>query len=186
MHPIEFNLVLLNEMMEEFEAFILSKELFWPLQRKSFANTPFPQLSLGALLLTLDELHALQAEMNPLQAQTYDEQTLKFERFSEKYRVAIENKAAREEITRTNLWRAFLEDMQEDPDVVDEYARQVRNRVLMVKLGRIASGDQVSVADQEIDAWIFLESDPVEFLWDKRLMPIFPIDDYPFLYVKPR
>jgi hypothetical protein len=169
MHSIGYNLTLLKEMMAEFRAHILSKELFWPLRKKSYDNVPFPQLSIGALLLTLDELEAQASEMNALDERTYQEQLNIFERFSQKFRVAIENKAARELITRTNLWRGYLQDVEEDPQSLEEYSRQVRNRVLMKKL-----------------SWMLQDALTVEFIWDEMLEPIYPIEEYPFLYLKPR
>jgi hypothetical protein len=189
MHSIEYNLALLKEMMEEFEAHILSKELFWPLRKNSYNNIPFPRLSIGALLLTLDELEALLPEMDPPEEHAYREQLNSYERFSQQFRVAIENKTARELITRTNLWRGFLQDLEEDPESADEYVRQVRNRVLMKKLGVLTSMDQAeSEADtlRGLDEWMLLDALPVEFIWDKRLEPIYPIEEFPFLYLKPR
>jgi hypothetical protein len=156
MHSIGYNLTLLKEMMAEFRAHILSKELFWPLRKKSYDNVPFPQLSIGALLLTLDELEAQASEMNALDERTYQEQLNIFERFSQKFRVAIENKAARELITRTNLWRGYLQDVEEDPQSLEEYSRQVRNRVLMKKLSTLASVDQASIR--------FFTSNPVKYV----------------------
>jgi hypothetical protein len=189
MHSIGYNLTLLKEMMAEFRAHILSKELFWPLRKKSYDNVPFPQLSIGALLLTLDELEAQASEMNALDERTYQEQLNIFERFSQKFRVAIENKAARELITRTNLWRGYLQDVEEDPQSLEEYSRQVRNRVLMKKLSTLASVDQATSENDVVggmDDWMLQDALTVEFIWDEMLEPIYPIEEYPFLYLKPR
>lgn len=189
MHSIEYNLALLKEMMAEFESFAISQELFWPLQKKSFRSLPFPQLSIGALLLTSDELMAQQSEMDAIQDRECQRLMLEFETFVRRWRSAIERKAAGELKSRTNLWQAYLQDLEEYPDEVEEYARQVRNRVLMSKLkARTADfqlDDEFDVL-QELDQRLMLTAMSVEFLWDERLKPVYPIEEYPFLYIQPR
>ena len=190
MHSSEYNLALLNEMLAEFEAFIHSQELFWPLQKKSFGGVYFPQLSLGALLLTLDELDASKQLMNPRQEQEFSIHFAVFERALGKWRVAIEQKASREMITRTNLWNAYLQDIQEDPDAKEDYVREVRNRVLITKLKRLGSYESLEGVEPEIshalDKQMALDAQPADFLWDEKLKPIYPIKKFPFLYSKPR
>jgi hypothetical protein len=59
MHPALYSLGLAEAMADELEDYLLSGELFWPLQRRaSPGEPPYPQLSLGGLFLTLDELDA--------------------------------------------------------------------------------------------------------------------------------
>ena len=112
------------------------------MQRKSFGKIPFPQLSLGATLLTLDELRVQLEELNALQNRAFQDLNRAFERSLRKRRVSLEQKAEREIITRTNLWRAYIMDLEEDPDSVDEYEQQVRNRVLMTRLSDFAPPNQ--------------------------------------------
>lgn len=189
MHSIEYNLALLSEMMGEFDGFLLSEELFWPLQRKSFEKIPFPQLSLGALLLSLDELSALRSSMDSHQERKFQNLLTQYERFYRIRRVAMEKKSAREVITRTNLWRAYLQDVEEDPAALDEYANQVRNRLLMAKLETLSSSGASSGESngfKAIDERILGNATPADFIWDERLKAIYPVEEYPYLYIKPR
>jgi hypothetical protein len=176
-------------MMEEFEVFLLSKELFWPLGKRSFDKIPFPQLSIGVLLLTLNELKAQQSAMEVDQDRHYQKLLTEYERFADRKRVAIEHKAVRELVTRTNLWRAYLQDLNDDPFAVEEYANQVRNRVLMTLLHTLSirfEGESEITGFQELDQRVLLTAISVEFIWDEKLKPIYPIEEFPFLYVKPR
>ena len=190
MHSSEYNLALLKEMLAEFEDFIHSQELFWPVQRKSFGGTYFPRLSLGALLLTLDELDASKQSMNPHQEQEFSIHFAVFERALGKWRVAIEQKASAEMITRTNLWNAYLQDVQEDPDAKEDYVREVRNRLLISKLRCLGSNQSLEGVELEIspalDEQMALDTQPADFLWDEKLKPMYPIEKFPFLYSKPR
>lgn len=189
MHSIDYNLTLLSEMMGEFEEFLLSEELFWPLQKKSHEKIPFPQLSLGALQLTLDELHVLRSSMDAHHEMRFQKLLSEYERFYRSRRAAIEKKAARELTTRTNLWRAYLQDVEDDPTTLEEYTNQVRNRVLMSKLGAISThaGSSVEVNRfATLDAEILVNATPVDFIWDERLKPLYPVEEYPYLYMKPR
>jgi hypothetical protein len=189
MLSINYNLALLEEMMAEFEDYLLSQELFWPLQKRSYERTPFPRLSLGSLILTLDELSAQESSMDAKQGEHYRQLLEKFKNLSQSKQAAIEKKAAREVKTRITLWDAFLQDLEEDPESVVEYDQQVRNRVLMTKL-RALTGEDSSKAEadriEEMDQQVAEMAESVDFLWDDRLMPIYPISTFPYLYIRPR
>jgi hypothetical protein len=188
MHSVEYNLALLKEIMEEFEGYLLSEVLFWPLSRKSYENIPFPQLSLGTLQLTLDELSAQRATMDPDQEGQFQILLGECEKSFRRWRVVIEKKAAREAALRKNLWRAYLQDVEEEPDALLEYAYQVRNRVLISKLEALSGSSNSTLETKgfdEIDEKLLVDASPDEFIWDEKLKPIYPFEEFPFLYLKP-
>ncbi|OGO20507.1 MAG: hypothetical protein A2Z14_13575 [Chloroflexi bacterium RBG_16_48_8] len=190
MLPIEQNLSLLERMLEEFELFILSAEVFWPLAQGGIRGTPLPRLTIGGLLLILDELTALNPKMTPKQAMRHDRLLRKFEGMLEKWRVAIENKAIQELQARLNLWRAYLHDLEEQPEWIENYPREVRTRVMMEHLIAIIGPNPdlevefqaIKYLDDRIHNFLL----PGEFIWEDPLQQLYPRDTFPFLYMRPR
>ena len=54
--PTDHNLDLVSAMLEEMEDYLLSAEIFWPLERRAArGEQPFPRLTLGALQQAVGE-----------------------------------------------------------------------------------------------------------------------------------
>jgi hypothetical protein len=190
MHPHEYNLKLASIMLEEIEDYILSSEVFWPLSKRSPTGTPLPHLTLGGLLLTLNELKAQDKDMPPSQRTDHDELLLDVERVRVKWAVGFERKAAQELRSRLNLWRAYLYDIEERVDTAENYPYEVRHRVMFEHLA------ELSIRQPEIKPWVdemqILDTRlrsffiPGEFVWDARLEDIYPKSTFWYLYGLPR
>jgi hypothetical protein len=190
MHPIEYNLALLDLILDEFENYILTSEIFWPLSKKRIGGIPLPRLTLGGLILALDELAAQKPQMSPKQAAHYERTLRTFDRLSSKWRVAMENKAAQEIQARLNIWRAYMQDLEEDPHLIENYPWEVRTRVMINNLTDILASipdfetqnEMINHLDKRIDDFLV----PGKFLWDEPLQPVYPKSKFPFLYKKPK
>jgi hypothetical protein len=189
MRPVEENLSLLAIMLEEIEAFLLSEEIFWPLTAKSKREASLPRLTLGAILLILDELKAQRADLTQTQSIQLEELRGQVERAQLKWPAAIERKAKREYRARLNLWKAYLQDIEQDPEMILDYAQEVRNRVIISRLSecidRMAS-TETDESPHRLDQPIWSLTSPGDFIWDKRLMAVYPSEKYPYLYRQPR
>lgn len=189
MHAIEDNLSLLSIMLQEMEAYLLSEEVFWPLARRG-QKGHLPRLTLSAVLLTLDELEAQAPEMTTPQSSQYQKSKQQFEIIQQKWAAAIERKARSEFQIRLNLWKAYLQDLEQKPQMIEDYSREIRNSVILGRLQRCVR-DKTDLAEKRETIrhgeWILQElTRSGEFLWDKRLMPIYPADEYPLLYRQPQ
>ena len=133
MRSVDYNLSLLECMLEEFEAYILSTVVFWPLSQKNKSRllAPLPRLTLGGLSLTLDELASQKSAMNREQEFLYLKLLRTFERFGSKWQVAIEKKAQKELNSRLNLWKAYAKDLEDEPNQIEEYSHEIRTRVMI-------------------------------------------------------
>ncbi len=190
MRSIEHNLSLLERMVEELEPFILSAVIFWPLDQKGIRGTPLPRLTFGGLLLTLDELSALNPQMTPKQVLRYDRLLQKFEGIRERWRVAVENKAIQELKARLNIWRAYLQDLEEKPDWIENYVREVRVRVMIEHLMAIIGPHPELESEfqmiKNLDHRVLDFVIPGKFIWEDSLQPVYPEEKFPYLYTKPR
>jgi hypothetical protein len=190
MHPPEVNIDLAEAMVDEFEAYLLSNELFWPIGRPPLpGNPPFPRLALGGLLLTLDELAAQEGALSPRLFGRYGHLRLQFDALFTKWASACEAKAGRELASRVNLWQAYLDELEEAPRWAEDYPHEVRQRVMASRLGTMARLHP-DVAPQlqrlrELDARLRRAFRRGQFVWDEALRAVYSEEYFWFLYGTP-
>ena len=168
--------------LQELEAYLLSAELFWPLA----GSADLPRLTIGGLMLAGKRLQARatspagQAELAELEGR------LGIQRL--RWGAVWERKARREAHARLALWRDFLGDYQDSPEIQgDAYPEQVQSRVVLHLLGKDLPTpppeySTLDVLDQLVrTAWL-----PGGFIWETDLAPAFPAAEYWFLYGKLR
>ncbi len=189
MHPPEAALSLAEAMVGELEDFLLSEEILWPLSLPRAGQTAAPRLSLGGLLLRLDQVSAHEEEFTPSQATRALRLLRKWETHQTRWAAALARKARREAKMRLDLWRAYVEELHESARGVDEYPHEVRQRVMAEKLLDFDAGeDEVKAlrsallaVDTRLRGWFR----PGAFVWEARLRPFYPKTRYWFLYGLP-
>jgi hypothetical protein len=154
----------LTESLPQLQDYLLSAELYWPL------DASLPRLTIGAVLLALARLSATQ----PAEAERLK---MHVEAVHAKWKVAWEQKSARETANRLRLWTQFISDYRSAPEQqADSYPQEVRGRVIL----------QLLHAAQTTETDLFLKSRlvPGGFIWDADLESAFPMADFWFLYGK--
>jgi hypothetical protein len=181
---LETDLSFLNEGVIEMDHYLLSNELYWPIEYHTpSGNLPSQRLTLGALLLTQCKLNAYtlnssqQAELNRLLAQLISTR--------QKWRVAWAKKALKEFQARLNLWRDFLNDYRADPaGNIDRYPYEVQRRVMLQLLADEL--DQIPPNEQELlsglDKLLLAVFMPGNFVWEAVLEKEFPKTKFWYLY----
>ena len=186
MIPTEPLLQSFKEMLGELEPYLLSPELFWPLNARS-SGIAQDRLTLGNLLLCLDQLSALQGSWDTQTEADFRKSELLWAHEQEKWKSAIRLKASRERASRINMWRAYLIDLEEGQATNFDYRHEVRNRVIIEKLFAYEPAKQNLQKDlQSMDRLLRSLVVQSEFIWAEQLQPIYPIQAYWFLYRLPR
>ena len=188
LHPTDHNLELASAMLEEMEDYLLSNEVFWPLERS--VGRAAPRLTLGTLLLTLDQLEAMRSDMTPAQDASLEKLIMQMDLVRGKHAVALERKAGREAGSRLNLWRGFVNDLEESPSRAGSYAYEVRHRVMLIRLVKMgaesadlhAALESARAVDQRLRRLFTVDV----FIWDPRLQGTYPPEEYWHLYGHPR
>ena len=191
MQSTDYNLELVEAMLEEIEDFILSADIFWPLAKSPKSGpATFPRLSIGGLLLTQDETRAQEAEMSTGQKVQLSKLQQRWEATLDKWRSGIQRKSEREMGMRLNLWRAYLSDLEEGNASRFDFEREAHNRVLFARLKTLTPDNeeihQMVDAIHSLDAQLLNLTAPSEFIWDERLQVIYPADEYGYLRRQPR
>ena len=188
MHQVDYNLSLTEAMLENMEPYLLSEEVYWPVASNSKPGSPpYPRLTLGGFLLTQDELSVQKAVMDLGQTNKFKDLQHRYQGITGKWKSAIERKAAREMMSRRNLWHAYAEELEERGRIPYDYAREVRNRVMFERLTDLLQAEAVDNVEniRKVDNRFRAVSTPSDFVWEEDLQTIYSKDRFWFLYRSP-
>ncbi len=179
MPKIEEDRAFLNGALFELSDFLLSKDIFWPMERRAERSAGNPsRLSLGNIRLATARLAAAgeSAEDTNL--------ILEIDRIFEKWRSNWSKKAALEYSSRLNLWKEILDELIADPSRA-VYRYEIRSRVIL----ELLQDDmlvQPPVHEQDflagVDDRLRGASEEGDFIWEPELQAGFPREQYWFLY----
>lgn len=178
-----YHLSYLQAGLEELEAYLLSKELFWPVTTPPHLQI-FPKLTLGNLLLSLKKLngYAGGGQLSSSEQSAYSQLKREVEGFQKKWAVAWEGKAAHEYQSRLRQWTHYLNELnKKEESHAPYYNSEVRVRVLLELLREYAPPDTQPDLEQ-IDLIFRAKLHPTEFVWDTDFQSAFPSERFWFLY----
>jgi hypothetical protein len=168
----------------QLEDYLLSEDIYQPIGISTLiGETPFPQLTLGNLMLAWTRSRA--SIINQAQMTEWNRLSQELEASRSKWRVAWEKKSQAEFRSRLRLWGEFLQEYGKDPEAnFDRYRYEVGRRVLLQILSTEVNDLQVTDQDMLSDLDRFLNSvfEPGEFIWDAKLASSFPQTPYWYLY----
>jgi hypothetical protein len=183
MKDANYELSYIRASLEELEAYLLSKELFWPVVTPPHQR-PFQKLTLGNLLLSLNKLNGYSEgrQLSTTQRSVYAQLKRDIEEFRQKWTVAWETKATHEYKSRLRQWTHYLNDLNKNEEPhAPYYTSEVRIRVLLELLSEYASEDfQPGLAP--LDVFFRARLHPAEFIWDTDFQSAFPHEQFWFLY----
>ena len=185
-HPIEANLDLVQAMLGEAQDYLASPEVYWPLS----GSPAYPRLTLGGLILAMDELRASEPRMDSRLAAAWSRLRTQWDTLRAQRAAGVARKAALELHSRLDLWDAYLGDLRESAGASGEYATQVAYRVMADPLADLARGEaslpglltRLSGLDDRLRGRFTAGS----FVWDPVLQPVYPRTEFWFLYGHPR
>lgn len=158
--------------LQQLEAYLLSKELYWP---TSVHTTDFTQVTLGAMLLVRQRLKGWRAPgLMELSAQ--------MDAIRLKWRSAWDAKARREVRARSELWKDVLAEARRHPaESARLYPQPARLRVILSLLLEELR-EQPAEALTDLDAELGRTWRDGAFVWDPALAWVFPQESFWFLY----
>ena len=180
----EYDLRYLKAGIEQLESYLLSSDVYWSIGTRAPAGeTPYPQLTLGVLLLA--RLRAQSSMKTSTQQVELEELNGRLNDLRTRWRVAWEGKASKEYHARLNLWKNFLEEYRANPETqYDRYKYEVTRRVMLDLLG--AETENIPQTQRDLLASLDLLLHTIftsgKFIWDISLAASFPQDQYWYLY----
>lgn len=176
-------LAYIQSALEELGAYLLSKELFWPVSTYP-SKGKVSKLTPGNLLLSLTKLKAYLNErlLSPDQKTAYAQCRREIDAVRHKWSVAWESKVAHEFQSRLRQWTHYLNELDKNLEAhAPFYSSEVRSRVLL-ELLRISSGENLGPDLADLDTVLQVKLSPADFVWDSSLVSGFPQETYWFLY----
>ena len=155
------------------EDYLQSDLLYWPLMlRQRRSEPPYPQLTVGNVLLFLRRLEAV-GDARPFQQAVDD--------LKARWGAHWRRKAEREANARLRQWRDYL---AEAGNRAPYYRYKVRERVILALLDEDLQGLPPAVASrvEELDGVLRAVFVPGAFVWEPELQRAFPRDPFWYLY----
>jgi hypothetical protein len=191
MRSFRSNLSFAQACLAEWPDYERVETLFWSLSAKPPADSPpYLQMTLGNLLLALDEMRAAEPQLAPEDRSAVVRALAEWEACWAGRSVRLEVKVGREVASRVGQWQAYVADALESGDLSD-YANHVRPRLCAVRLieslgtrseQAAACLSELEAGDARLDAW--LVEGPC--LLGEELASIYPPSArYRFLYRRP-
>lgn len=184
----EYELGYFKAGLQMLEDYLLSEDIYWTLGEPPPAgDQPYPELTLGGLLMRYAKLSCIQ--LDPVLQEAFTPLEIEFDRINQKWRMAVDRKAAHEFHARLILWRDYLEELRQNPEQhVDRYAYEVQRRLMLDLL----QSHTASIPNPEMKLMealdkvlrAILESGP--FIWPASCQAAFPPETFWYLYGKPR
>ena len=172
MNSSEKDRVFFEAGLPQLEAYLLSKELYWP---SSVHTTDFTQITPGAMLLVRERLKGWRTP-------GLTEMSMQMDAIRLKWRVAWDAKASREVRARGELWKDYLAEARHaSAESARQYPYQVRLRtILSLLLDDLR--EPPSELLTSLDAQLRRIFHAGAFVWDAKLEWVFPPESFWFLY----
>jgi hypothetical protein len=190
MRSPDHQLAYLQLLLDSLEPYLLSREIFWPLEPGTGLSGETPsRLSLGALALTLDRLAVEEPDLPPSKKSSLLRLQRQWEAHQAKWRVAVERKAVLETHARLRLWSTYLDDLDETEGAREDYPHEVRQRVMVARLAPWSGAGEEAERNTEqtrvLDARLQRRFEAGPFVWEDDLSPIYAAPGFWFLYGRP-
>ncbi|MDD5466819.1 MAG: hypothetical protein PHS96_03340 [Anaerolineales bacterium] len=188
MTSANYDLAYVQAGVASLEAYLLSGELYWPLDAAPLpGEPPYPRLTLGGLLLAVRR--ASGRRLSPAEVTLLRESEHELEATRRRWAAAWQGKARREFTSRLRLWRDYLNDYRENPqEHLDRYAYEARRRVMLELL--LPETGETPAAELELlgalDRVLHGVFAQDGFIWEAELAPAFPEAPYWYLWGTPK
>jgi len=152
-----------------------------------------PRLTVGGLLMRLRRLSALTDQLSPKQQNIVQSAQQQLDAIRKEWGVAYEGKLQRELTARLNSLGQFLSECHESPRrCFDGYPSAIEKRVIaqaiadeMEARNTATTITRASLTDFDNNLRRYVKPTDA-FIWDARLEPAYPRDQYWYLYVEPK
>ena len=182
---LEFNYYerYLRGALNEAKYYLMSKDLFWPLDlTHPIKKAPYPKLTIGNLLYF--RYGTIAAAITSYHKQTLNQADSIYKEIKEEWPVAWEEKAELEFRSRLRQWAYYLKEINGNMDAyAPYYPVEVRVRVLLQLLNKELKNkdreiETLNALDEQLQE-IFHNSD---FVWEQGLTRAFPKKEFWYLY----
>lgn len=181
----------MERMVERLGDYLLGDAMYLSIGVAAFRGSSSPQMTIGALLLRRRRLMRLRAKLKRADGIRFDAALVEHSKLQREWTLHYEQKLLREIPMRLRLMAAFFRECSENPrDCAGAYPIEALRRTIvgeillaMMEFGYEKSEVIASVCSADQALRRILQAG--EFIWSPLLAPVYPQDDFWWLYGRP-
>lgn len=156
-----------------------------------FSSSQMPSLTLGALLMRLRRLHALEDQMSDSQRAALAAVDQQHESVRNEWTQHYNNKLTQEALSRLKAITQYFEECRDDPRAcASAYLPEALRRTIAQEIAEVLKrsgipSDEVIRAMRTADGGLRRYAQPSAFIWAQALEPVYPQNPYWWLYARP-
>lgn len=183
-YSIDLDLKEVKAMVENLVPYIYEDNLYGNI------NTDLARLTPGSILLRLRRLGLLRSQMNESQATLYDKLKAQNENVRKEWGVAYGKKMVTEAESRLRDLQTYIKECKEDPKLcANAYNPEALRRTIVAEIMNAlpAEIDKSALKNTlgAVDRGLRSNIRETPFIWAQTLQPIYPQDNYWWLYGRP-
>jgi len=186
-YSIDQDLKEAETMVKNFASYLRGSELYGSATGGFFNFGSMPSLTVGALVMRLRRLEALRDQMTPDQQRRLDAVRQQHDAIRKEWHAHYEKKVLREVDSRLNSIGQYFQDENKSAYAPEELRRTIVQELLgvMDDLNLVSEDidNKLRFIDNRLGGIALMHSD---FAWDPMLEPVYPKNDYWWLYRRPR
>ncbi len=179
------------EMAEHLADYLRGDALYGSMGGGLFGSGSKPPLTVGALLLLLRRLRALQDALTPDQQAQLAKADAQHEAVKREWRMHYDEKRLREANSRLDAMRTFFEECAHSPKTcAANYLPEALRRTIVQELVVTLDADGLLDDDltrklRDTDGRLRRHTRSADFVWAAQLAPVYPRDVFWWLYARP-
>ena len=189
-YSIDRDLQEAKAMADHLVPYVYEKELYGSIGGM-FGSGTMPRLTIGALLLHLRRLRALEDKMTPEQQTLLNQIAARNEEVRKEWTIHYNEKLVQEANSRLKMIEQFFADCADEPRTcAGNYAPEALRRTIVQEI--VDALDRANQANPDLDRAIHKTDTqlhrftaPTDFIWSPSLAAAYPPDHYWWLYAKP-
>lgn len=178
-------------MVEALQEYLIGDQLYGTLGSGWFGGRNQPSLTVGALLLRLRRLHALENLLTDAQRRELAQISAQHEGIRAEWRQHYVDKLLLEGNSRLKAMSTFFEECTDDPRLcpniyLPEALRRTIVQEVLAELGALhAESEDLAREARGVDSRLRRFTAPSPFVWASGLEPAYPEREFWWLYAKP-
>ncbi len=189
-YSVERDLKEAKEMADALDTYVRGDELYGRIGGV-FGGGAMPSTTVGALLMRLRRLRALENRLSPAQRAELDQIEARHDAVRNEWQLHYSEKLNREANSRLDAMNHFFEECNNSPGLcAGNYLPEALRRTIVQEIARSMEGGGTASGDltakmRQVDSKLRRFAQPSDFIWDPALRDAYPQNPYWWLYARP-
>jgi hypothetical protein len=159
--------------------------------RGLFSASAMPSLTIGALLMRVRRLRALEARLSAPERETLKAVEAQIESVRQTWTLHFSEKLVKEANSRLRAIEQYFKECEDDPRLcAGAYLPEALRRTIVQEIAAALESYDLPVTDLQrsmrlVDGKLRRHTEPSAFIWAAALQPVYPDPPFWWLYAKP-